>query len=217
MATATIPTAKAIWFSSKLRGKGPLFPLGEGEKGEDFYKEVTIKDDNGKEKKIKKQFRIRAETIADLLEAAEDEGLDKRVAEIKAELPKFLRTYGTTPPEIGTTRRYATNKAGYVQVNTKIIQAIDETTLVRERKIEEGKPNDYTDERRRTHPIDPNTKKPAVKRDGSPAYNDNYSTYVDITYEEDKIIIRVAPERHRLKIAEASPPKKTRGRPKKKA
>jgi hypothetical protein len=218
MAT-TIPTAKASWFTSKLLGKGKLFPLGTGDKGVDVLHSVKVK---GQDETVEKEFKVRTETLVDLLEIAEASGLTDRVKEIEEQIKHFsTRSYGSPSPEIGDTRRYSTNKAGYVQISTKILQEIEGTYLLENKPIEQGLPDDDKKKIPRRQPAKDKAGKIQKKKNGDTVYDDNWSSYVDVSYEADRIVIQVAPIAHRRKIeeapAEAKAPAKKRGRPKKKS
>ena len=192
----TIPTAPAEWFHDKLAEKRKkLFPLGEGEDGTQVFHDVTTKSG----KVVRKEFKVRAQTVEALLTTARS--LAKhRVAELEKALPDFQeKTYGKEPPKLGEKRLYKTNKSGYLQINTKYIQEVFGTNHVRLRgdiPILQGM--EY-----RAVPVTDKNGKPKLvqsgKNKGEPEINFSYETAVEVEYTLDgEIIIRPAVPSHSI-------------------
>lgn len=176
MATATLPTAKPEFFLDQLAGNGPL------ELPDTLDIEVEI---NGR--MAPRTYKVRTETIKGLISTA-NIFAKHRVKELESLLQLYSnRKFGRTEPTMGETRTYTSNKAGYLQVNTKYIQQIEGTY-----HFDDRSPTGYSNHSRVN------------------GEDKDYSTRIAVTYEPGRIILEVVPEEHRKKEEPSKAKKKVK-------
>lgn len=192
MASTTTPTAKADLFFDLLPGDAPL------ELPDEIDAEHT--DRNGQI--IVKRFSVRKETLRGLHTAASTFA-KHRLPEIEALLEQHEhRRFGKIAPDPrkNETRYYATNAAGYVMVNTKYIQEMENTYLAERNKGPDGKRIDGS------YSYLPTARSKTVTGTNGKVHKDeNWTTEVAITYETDRIIIQIAPDKHKKVFEEVKP------------